>query len=388
MVTVCPNCGSERYAAFAALPDLPVHVGVLWPDAEQARNATRGPIELCACPDCGFVGNGAFDADRVDYALRYDNALHHSPRFRRYEEELAERLVGAGDARGGRVVEIGCGGGHFLRLLAAQGGHRGVGFDPSFHADPADPLPPEVEIHAVPYGPEQARQRADLLCCRHVLEHIPEPREFLAMIRRSLGEEGGTRIYFEVPNADFIFDDLSVWDVIYEHCNYFTATSLRAVFEASGFEVLSCESSFEGQFLALEALPRPGARLEPTAAELQASTAQTEAFGRALADKREGWAGRLRQAEGEGKRVAVWGGGAKAVSFLNLVEGTAAVSYVVDVNPAKQGHFIGGSGHPIVGPERVEQEPPDLVVLMNPIYREEVAAELTARGARADLAAV
>jgi hypothetical protein len=40
--------------------------------------------------------------------------------------------------------------------------------------------------------------------------------------------------YLEVPNGLFTLRDLGIWDLIYEHCQYFTAASFVAVVEAFG----------------------------------------------------------------------------------------------------------------------------------------------------------
>ena len=67
---------------------------------------------------------------------------------------------------------------------------------------------------------------------------------------------------------------------------------------------------------------------------------------------------------------------AKAVSFAALVPGSDAIEHVVDVNPGKQGSFLAGGGQEIVGPERLRELAPDAVIVMNPVYREEIEADL------------
>ena len=80
----------------------------------------------------------------------------------------------------------------------------------------------------------------------------------------------------------------------------------------------------------------------------------------------------------------VWGGGAKAVSFLNLLGGGAPIEHVVDVNPGKQGSFLAGTGQQIVSPELLREVRPDYVVVMNPVYRSEIEESLRelSRGSR------
>src|SRR3546814_20094622 len=61
--------------------------------------------------------------------------------------------------------------------------------------------------------------------------------------------------FFEVPNALFVFDRLSVWDIIYEHVSYFTPASLSRAFAFAGYAVRHLEEAFGGTILWIEAVP-------------------------------------------------------------------------------------------------------------------------------------
>jgi len=377
----CPSCGSEAYEVFAELPDMPVHVGVLWESSDAARASGRGDVALAFCRSCGFVGNRAFDPSRVDYGLRYDNALHFSATFRDYERATAERLVERYGVRGRRVAEIGCGSGHFLSLIC----ERGIGFDPSYEPG-VEKLGKGVRILREYYAEDHAEHEADLVCCRHVLEHVPTPRDFLGMVRRSLESNREAVVYFEVPNAYLVLRDLSIWDVIYEHCNYFAAATLDSLFRSSGFEVVDLQEPYEAQFLSIEARLAP----QPDTARAQRADVDPDALGE-VADlvarfaghfqqKREEWSDRLGSFARAGSKSVIWGGGAKTVSFLNLVGAGDSIEWVVDINPGKQGSFIAGTGQPIVAPDRLVEIAPDFVVVMNPVYRGEIEAQLERMG--------
>jgi hypothetical protein len=82
--------------------------------------------------------------------------------------------------------------------------------------------------------------------------------------------------------------------------------------------------------------------------------------------------------------VAIWGAGAKGVTFANLVDPNQEhIACVVDVNPRKQGHFLSGTGHPIVKFHALPSYRVTTVILMNPNYHEEVAGLL--RDAKMDI---
>ncbi|VTZ20897.1 NDP-hexose methyltransferase (fragment) [Methylocella tundrae] len=100
------------------------------------------------------------------------------------------------------------------------------------------------------------------------------------------------------------------------------------------------------------------------------------------------WRERVRSASAEGKRIVVWGGGSKGVSFLTTLGLDTEISAVVDVNPYKQGKFMPGAGHRVIAPSALVAEPPDLVIVMNPIYRAEIAKTLNALGLKPEISAV
>jgi hypothetical protein len=96
--------------------------------------------------------------------------------------------------------------------------------------------------------------------------------------------------------------------------------------------------------------------------------------------KREEWSDRLGSFARAGSKSVIWGGGAKTVSFLNLLGAGDTIEWVVDINPGKQGSFIAGTGQPIVAPDRLVEIAPDFVVVMNPVYRGEIEAQLERMG--------
>jgi hypothetical protein len=55
------------------------------------------------------------------------------------------------------------------------------------------------------------------------------------------------------------------------------------------------------------------------------------------------------------------------------------------VNPHKYGKFLAGTGHEIRNPDVLAQIKPDVVMIMNSIYTEEIGAELARRGVHAEL---
>jgi cellulose synthase/poly-beta-1,6-N-acetylglucosamine synthase-like glycosyltransferase len=60
------------------------------------------------------------------------------------------------------------------------------------------------------------------------------------------------------------------------------------------------------------------------------------------------------------------------------------ISHVIDLNPHKHGRFVPVTGQEIVAPEFLKEFRPDVVITMNPVYRDEIADKLRGMNLSAD----
>ncbi|MEN6624694.1 MAG: class I SAM-dependent methyltransferase [Candidatus Sumerlaeia bacterium] len=380
----CPVCAGEG-SAFMSLAAMPVLIGRQFETPEAARASARGPVRLAFCPHCSFIWNEAFDPALLVYDTAYDNSLHYSDVFQEYTRRLVERLVESYGIRDKTVVDIGCGKGDFLGMLCEAGGNRGVGFDPSYEGE-LDPAGRPVTFVRDMFSQKYGCVGGDLVCSRYVLEHVPEPARFVSMIRAAIGGRRDAVVYAEVPNVEFILRGLSVWDIIYEHCSYFSAASLARIFCDRGFRIARLAEGYAGQFLCIDALAGGNEEGRPLRRhELAAIASQVRAFGAEFERRVGGWRERLAQWGAEGRRVVAWGAGAKAVGFLNMVGAGDEIGGVVDINPNKRGHYLAGTGHRILAPDELAQDRPATVIVMNPVYRDEIRDRLHAMNLNPEL---
>ncbi len=385
----CPVCSSDKITASIAIPEVPVYCNVLWPTHGDAISATKGGMQMGFCQACGHLFNMIFDPALMDYNQEYENSLHFSPRFQEYAESLASRLIEKYNLYDKDIVEIGCGKGDFLKLLCRNGKNRGFGFDKTFeHERDAADNTDDIRFIQDYYSEKYTDLKKDLICCQHVLEHIEAPSEFLSDIRRSIKSDGKTLIYFEVPNALYTIKDLGIWDLIYEHCGYFSEQSLSVAFNNSGFEILEISDSFAGQYLYIEA--KAGGQ-----ACQQAFTTSTgsgndlvsliENFTQKYNEKVQYWRKKLEELDRRGKRAVIWGAGSKGVTFLNVLGTQNTIEYVIDLNPHKHGKYVPGTGQQVKPPQFLVEYAPDYVILMNNIYAQEVKHDLDAMHVDAEI---
>jgi len=301
--------------------------------------------------------------------------LHFSPFFQEYAHSVASRLIKRYNLHNKDVIEIGCGKGDFLSLLCELGDNRGVGFDPSYESQRNDSeVKEQITFIRDFYSERYVRYRADLICCRYVLEHINNPTDFLNMLRRVIGEHSDTIVFFEVPNVLFILRDLSIWDIIYEHCSYFSVGSLAYIFAQCGFDVYHLNKTYQGQYLTVEGLPgKDGAQSSIDRWNgIKEIASYVTHFADNYRNELKEWQDKLKRIERAGQRAVAWGAGAKGVSFLNMLKTKDQIEYIVDINPYKQGKYVAGTGQQIVPPEFLRDYQPDVVIVMNPIYKTEI----------------
>lgn len=385
MPNATPICPETAVLPLIEMKNVPAHCNVLWPSRAAARNAPRGDIRLGYAADCGHIFNLDFDPALMEYTQEYENSLHFSARFQEYATALAQRLIDRYAVRGKEIVEIGAGKGDFLLMMTEMGNNRGWGFDPSYVPD-AGYTSERVTFVQDFYSEKYTSTQADLILCRHVLEHIEDPDAFIANVRRAVGDQRETIVFFEVPNALWTLRHGGIWDIIYEHCSYYTPTSLAALFRKHGFDVLHVEEVFGGQFLTIEAkLAGETAVSTPAPDALAQLTADAERFAAAYAEKVDQWQQTMDRIRDQGQKAVIWGAGSKGVTFLNVLDRDNVIRYAVDINPRKQGKFVGGSGQMIVPPDFLANYQPDVVIIMNGNYRAEIGRMIADLGVEAEL---
>ncbi|MCA9875319.1 MAG: hypothetical protein KC441_16725, partial [Anaerolineales bacterium] len=128
------------------------------------------------------------------------------------------------------------------------------------------------------------------------------------------------------------------------------------------------------------AVPDPGAPI-PLGDDLDGVLAAVERFATAVPQKIAAWQEKIAAFRAQGQKITLWGGGSKAVAFLTTLGlGVDEIPYVVDINPHKTGTFLASSGQEIVAPDYLPGDPPDVVIIMNPIYRAEIGRDLEVMG--------
>jgi SAM-dependent methyltransferase len=225
---------------------------VLFTATDRLYRTTRRQFQVVACTACGLLrlDPPPSAAELGDY---YPSNYWFAPDpsaagtleemwrrlvLRDHVSFVAQALAGAGLE--GPVLDVGCGGGLFLRLLAERG-HAVVGLDNS--ADAARVAWAVNGVPAVRASLESA-PLAPASCAAvtmfHVLEHLHDVRPYLRAAARLLAPGG--RLIVQVPNAACWQYRLlgRAWNGldVPRHLYDYRARDLEALLAACGFEVL------------------------------------------------------------------------------------------------------------------------------------------------------
>lgn len=374
----CPVCRSSIFTQLYSIKQVPVFLNRRWTSRAAARAAEIGALSTEKCTKCGFVWNSAFEPDRVIYDQAYENDQTHSAAFQKHLAEVADRTIAAAESRPFHLLEVGCGQGVFLAELANRAGDlllSATGYDPTYRGERK--MPSNVTIAEKYFNRDTAplmTVRPNIVVTRHTIEHVPDPVHFLSSIRDAIN--GDATLLIETPDVEWIVSRGEFQDLFYEHCSLFTADSLALAMGRAGWNPSRINRVFGDQYLLA------------TGTTSHVATDLSHALNKAAESKKldphnflSHWKQVIHSAN---QPIALWGAGAKGVTFAMLVDpGADAIKAVVDINPEKQGHYLPKTGIPIISPSAAIDLGIQTVLVMNPNYLEEITRKLKSLGSSA-----
>ena len=193
----------------------------------------------------------------------------------------------------------------------------------------------------------QRRGPADVLIVRHVAEHAYNPIQFFRALVTLTKPSG--YIVIEVPDCERALaagDCTTLWE---EHILYFTSVTFQQTLRILGFEPILFRNyvyPFENSLVAILKVVPPGS---PDPALTAEECSLGEGFAMRLDGRREAFLAYLENYRRTHGRIAMFGAGHLAVTFLNIMDAPGMIDFVVDDNPNKRGLYMPGSHVPIVG---------------------------------------
>ncbi|MCC7277586.1 MAG: methyltransferase domain-containing protein [Chromatiaceae bacterium] len=305
-------------------------------------------LDLHCCAGCGHY---QLVSEPVSYWKEVVTAAGLSQQMRDFRTNQLNNWVSQHELSDKSIIEVGCGAGYLLEILSVAG----------------------VQATGLEYGAAQIKaalaagrvvrqgyildsglyfdRQFDGFICINVLEHAPEPVRFLRAIR-TICKPGAVGIV-EVPNFQKDIKLHKSHNLIRDHLSYFTTRTLALALHLAGFELLSLRECWYGDDLEAQVRVPADSPLTSWSEGTPTTKVLTQLF------------------RAEPGRVAIWGASHQALTLIAMTRPTN-VYCIADSAPFKQGKVDPVCGIPIISPEEMIADCPDLVIIIAAGYSQEV----------------
>jgi novobiocin biosynthesis protein NovU/D-mycarose 3-C-methyltransferase len=385
--TTCRGCGAATLEL--VLDYGPMPLAGAFPRADELDDERAYPLHLVVCSGCGLAQvPQVVPQDVLFRDYRYRASVPLARHFEAYADSVPQRL---GLRPDGLIVEPGCNDGVLLEPLRRRGFHELLGVDPAENITAH--VPDGIPVRSSYFDPAAAgailaeRGPAQLVTANNVFAHMDEPVEFACAAALLLEPEGV--FAFEVHYLADLVDRFQYDTVYHEHVLYYSLTALAPLLARAGLRIFDTERiANHGGSVRVFAC-REDARREATAelAELlRAERARGldqvsafEDFGRGVRDRIARLDAAIARAA-QRHTIAAYGAAGRATILFNACrEAAGHVAYVVDESPERAGRVMPGTHNEIVAPERLDAEPPGLLLISAWSYAEPIRAKVRDR---------
>lgn len=319
---------------------------------------------LCQCSGCGLV---QFDCEPVPYYLDSTRAGERSDVLVKMRREQYKHLIETYHLQGKKILEIGAGKGGFLKTLMEmeEYGIQGYGVEnnPDFVKIACD----TEKVNVMQGNPENMDESLkggpfDAFMSFAYPARLIDPNKMLQGVCNNL-VEGGIGLV-QVASLEHLMRPGGFYDITVDHIAYYNEDTLRFLLQKNGFDIL--EHGEIGQ-LYIYAIVR-----KRRAHDLQECWKDVQPLAEQMKEH-------VDKVVADGKKIAVWCAGHFAFTVLSTAKIGEKITYIIDNAPFKQGHFAPASHVPIFGVEHFKKEPVEEIIILGPMYVDEIVQEIKRR---------
>lgn len=384
----CRLCGSKRLMQFMRFNNIPFFDEVV--TEEMRGNEFSYAMEIFFCEDCSSVQT-LHDVNLNDYYHSYQYVASDSPFIRKYMQSLVDYCKKWVDFESGaKVIEVGAADGYLLSLFQQKGAST-IGFEA---AENLSKLAEQngVEVINALFTKESIDiipaefKKVQLLVLLHTFDHLYDPSLFLDTVREVLDPLQGVLI-LEVHDLQDIYIKHETALFGHEHATYLHYDSISRLLKRHGLRIIDfnflskeiCRGSSmlvaatleDSKLISnqnLSSFKNPELNKLSTFMEFQSDVSSSFKRLRLYIEEK------IRS----GKRFAGYGGWGRGVTMLAMAGLTDKyLQFVVDANNTMHGCYTPVTGLPIVGPDRVNRESVDEVIVFNYAYINEIRNTLS-----------
>lgn len=367
--TPCLACKSLRHYPLYCWNHVPLSVVGLQNTSSAAKEMANLTMDIRRCANCGHVFNSAFNPKHVGYHKSSNLVYNKGNSWSQYQDHLAHEWMSQFGIENKCVIEIGSGEGLFLgRFL--EYGNRCIGFEPGHDAN--QPYQKGIEVIQDYFsGSQLQKYPADMIICRHVIEHLPDPLDFLQEIAMTCQLQGIYPLFCaEVPMIDKALNQIRINDFLYEHVSNFTFNSFKIMFELAGFEILEHKARYEDEVITIVAKPKTNHTISKICEESAYFHKETNHQLHHVHETFLRW-------QQQNKKYAIWAATGKGAAFLNMFALVPEiVPTVVDSDPRKFGKYVPGMGQEIRSPQYLIENPVDYILIASNWHGRDIEHEI------------
>lgn len=369
-MTECLACKGKLVAPLYNPGPMPLFALNLARSRKVAKDSPVYPMNFYVCNYCGHVFNSDFDYAKLPYEDDSNLMYNQGAGWAAHMSHMAA-ILSDGNREGKTVIDIGAGDGGFLDIINQRNdGTRCIAFEPGVDSEKCSAR--GIETYADYFIPQRdiRKFKPDILVCRHVLEHLQAPRDFVAEIAyyANMCEVYPTFIA-EVPCITKALDTHRITDFLYEHVSNFTQRSLQVMLETAGWHTNYDYLAYNGEVAVWVGHPKH---------LLLEFDKQAKDFRKHSWDAVYNVRNELKSRRLAGKTIAFWGGTGKSAAFLNTyrLDGDR----VVDSDIFKVGRYVPGTGQEIEDADALLDEPVDVIVITTRWRAADIYSEIKEKG--------
>ncbi len=361
MRTKCIVCGAPLFHdPLYVCHDMPANSQEL-PSKDNLEMDKAISFNFCQCSGCGLV---QFDCDPVPYYRDSTRAGERCDALIKLRREQYKHLIETYHLQGKKILEVGAGKGGFLKTLKEMTEYQvqefGIENNPEFvriarevegvNVQQGFIDSPDIRIEGAPF---------DAFVSFAYPARLIEPNTVFRGIYNNLIEDAVGLVM--VPSLEHLLEPGGFYDITVDHIAYYDEDALRHLLQRNGFEVMEHGQVSELYIYAIVKKRQPHnlkniwSDVEPLAQKVREFVSKST--------------------EGE-KKIAVWCAGHFAFTVLSIAQIGDKISYIIDNAKFKQGLYAPASHVPIVGAEHFREDPVDTILILGPIYIDEVIREI------------
>lgn len=348
------------------------------------------PLKLFVCDNCWLVQTDDYtdagDLFNDDYAYFSSVSKSWLTHAEQYVEMITNKLA---LTQSSFVIEVAANDGYLLKNFV-EANIPCLGVEPTAStAEAAEKL--GIPIRREFFGQDFAKnlssegKLADLILGNNVYAHVPDINDFTVGLKTALKPNG--TVTLEFPHLMRLIEHTQFDTVYHEHFSYLSLHAVSEIFKTSGLRVYDVEE-----------LPTHGGSLRVYGCHFESAIVNNISVSKLLAEEvryglceintyRE-FQSRANQIKNDlivflikqkklGKKVAAYGAAAKGNTLLNYAGiKSDLLPFVCDAAPSKQGKYLPGTHIPILHPDELKRQKPDLVLILPWNIQDEVIEQL------------